>query len=258
VSHDIQRTAIARSIASRLPFGSLDEVRVLDVVLGTLEHIRNAGEWERREAGDDRSWHTVRHLRATAAGACGETWPIASPVEQSANPPLHERCTACWRAAAASSPGGPALGEALLVVIAEMAERDRERAGLREAARAEMLGEHPADRTLGEQLAAFDDELARTRREHRRELERMESVSIGRPGDDMSEPLAVAPGGGLDPAREFAADQHLTVVRSDSEVIALGEGRVRDEAREVELEWDVSDVEEPLGVHVPDYDFEGG
>jgi hypothetical protein len=51
---------------------------------------------------------------------------------------------------------------------------------------------------------------------------------------------------------EFAADQHLTRLDTTPAVIALCEQpRDRDEEIEVDLLFDASDVEEPLGVHAP-------
>lgn len=147
---ELQHSILARSIAGRAQLSSLAEVRVLDVFLATIEAIRNgpAGHaWTRRIAtgpGDvDTSYHLARPLRATIATACGGSWLIDDAVEPSPNPPLEERCHACWRAAAATatatSPGGPALGEALLVVVAELALEDREIAGRRKSARGEMF-----------------------------------------------------------------------------------------------------------------------
>jgi hypothetical protein len=232
MSHDLQRTAIARSIAARLPLASLDEIRLLDVALETIEAIRHGDgrTWMRRVAtgpGDvDTSFHATRPLRALMATACGGSWPIEDAAEASPNPPLEERCHACWRAAAARSPGGPALGETLLVLVAEMAERDRERAGLREAARDEMLP--PA--TIGEQLTAFGEEMAGVRREHRRDLERMERVTIGLPGDDLGPvTIPVEPDTGPIAAAAQFTEERATVIGGPEPY------------DDIKLEWDVED-----------------
>jgi hypothetical protein len=255
MSDNLQRTAIARSIAAALSEQSLSEALATQVVVQTLEHIRNAGEWERREAGDDRSWHLVNHHTHTVSTPCGRSWEITVPVEQHDNPPLRERCTACWRAAASTSPGGPALGEALLVVIAELAERDRSvaaRQARQEAARAEMLRERddirsdhfahctfvpeqdqPQSGFCARDGFTMESHCLQCYREHRkvRIVPAAANVTIGLPGDDL--------GDRLDPETGFAPDQHLTVVRSDSEVIALGDERARDVDREVEIEWGI-------------------
>lgn len=225
-------TALARSIAVRLPLASHDELRAVDIVLQTLEAIRHGDgrDWFRRVAtgpGDvDRSYHLARRLRATITTACGGSWPIDDAVEVSPNPPLVERCDACWREAAASSPGGPAVGEALLFVVAELAERDRERAGLREAARVEMLGADPPRprRTL-------TDAARRRLDEHRDRA--------------VAEGIATAPAGMYKEAAVVASKQHLTRLDSTSAVIALAEvPRDRDEEIEVDIEteWDLGDV----------------
>lgn len=166
---DLLRAALARSIAARLPLWSEEELRALDVVALTFEAIRHGDgrDWLRHVAtgpGDiDDDFHLARRLRATVATACGGSWPIDDAVEQSPNPPLLERCEACWRAAAYSSPGGPALGEALLVVVAEMAERDQERKELREQARAEMLYRAGDERDRQLDAGEFSPDQHRTR-----------------------------------------------------------------------------------------------
>lgn len=227
-------TALVRSIAVRLPLASHDELRVTDIVLQTLEAIRHGEgrDWLRRVAtgpGDvDRSYHLARRLRATIVTACGGSWLIDDAVEVSPNPPLVERCDACWREAAASSPGGPVVGEALLFVVAELAEQDRERAGLREAALAEMLGEGDDPPRPPRTLTA----AARRRLDEHRDRA-------------VAEGIATAPAGMHKEAAVVASKQHLTRLDSTSAVIALAEApRDRDEDLEVDIEaeWDVSHV----------------
>lgn len=237
---DLQHSILARSIAGRAQLSSLAEVRVLDVCLATLEAIRNgpAGHaWTRRLAtgpGDiDTSYHLARRLRATIATACGGSWLIDDAVEVSTNPPLDRRCHACWRAAAASSPGGPALGEALLVVVAEMALEDREVAGRREQARSEMLGERSAGR--GD---IHSDHFAHCTFEC--DPEQPRSGFCNRDGFTIeahcercySEAHAA-------PATEFAVDQHLTRLDTTSAVIAFAEVEraIDQDPYGVELDW---------------------
>jgi len=93
---------------------------------------------------------------------------------------------------------GNILDSALSLLARQIADEDRQRAELREQARAEMVG------------------------------------------------------GG------FELDQQRTRVSTTPEVIALAEQpRERDEDREVDLEFDTS-TDQPIGVQLPDYDFEGG
>lgn len=212
MAYDLLCAALARSIAVRLPLASHEELRAFDVVLQTLEAIRHGDgrDWLRRVAtgpGDvDPSYHLARPLRATIVTACGGSWLIDDAVELSPNPPLVERCHACWRAAAYSSPGGPALGEALLVVVAEMAELDRELKKLREQARLELLGQ------------PFDY---------------IDQINGHVPGTPYPGALIRQPDG------EFAPDQHLTRLDSTSAVIALAEipRSVDRDPYGVELDW---------------------
>lgn len=196
MSHDLQLTAIARSIAKRLPELSLESAHLVDTFIATLEHIANAGEWERRVAtgpGDvDASWHLVRHLRATVATSCGGSWAITDEVEQHDSPPVAERCETCWRAAAASSPGGPALGEAILVLVAETAERDRESAARQERTRDEMFEPAPAEpgTAFRTRILTTGNELLAGARA-RADRERGPTVRIGLPGDDLSDRVVV-------------------------------------------------------------------
>lgn len=249
---DLLCNALARGIAVRLPLASEGELRAVDVVLQTLEAIRHGDgrDWLRRLAtgpGDvDRDYHLARRLRATYATACGGSWELDDAVDLSPNPPLVERCHACWRAAAASSPGGPALGEALLVVVAEMEERDQERHELREAARAEMLG--PVCSTCGDthRMTLGDREVMCTRCPTPCEACRVRHRGSGAGAYCSATPCSCGCHARPEPViAEFSPDRHLTRLDSTSAVIALAEvPRRRDEELEVDIwdEWDVSDV----------------
>ena len=247
MSDDLQLRGLLRGFMARLPLCNLGEARVLDVALTTLEQIRGGGDrqWQRRIAtgpGDvDRSWHLTKPRRPPfqpqpdpwadgVVTACSGSWDLTDAAETSLNPPIDERCHACWRAAC----GGSAIGMALLEVAGQLAIQDRDRAELREAARDEMFSAP----------VAVPDAVARAGA-----AAVVRDVPIGQPGDDMSEPVVVD---------EFELDQR-TRVTSDSAVIALCEQpRERDPDREVDLQFDTSDADQPIGVQVPGAGAAGG
>ncbi len=118
---------------------------MVDRGLVAIERIRCGGDrrWERRVAtgaGDrDTSFHLAiaRPSAGVVMTLCNGSWPFGDAVETVANVPLAERCRACWRAAVADD----RFALALVELAGELAAEDQERAELREAARAEMLGQ---------------------------------------------------------------------------------------------------------------------
>lgn len=139
--HDpIRHRAIADNIAARLRCCSILELQVIDQALGTLEGVRERDalgrRWERRIAtgpGDvDRSWHLVKARQRRDAAtlqlvsdgvetACRARWAPNDATEAIDNPPLLERCGACWREAVQ----GDALALALIDAVDEIAARER-------------------------------------------------------------------------------------------------------------------------------------
>jgi hypothetical protein len=122
-------------------------------------------------------------------------------------------------------------------VEAHLAELDRERAALHDAARAEMVGEVsigiPGDNASLRPMV-FDDPPPRQTltADARQRLDERRDRAV-------SEVIAARPDL-FNPAREFAADQHLTRVSGTSSTLALADvARDRDEDLEVELEWGV-------------------
>lgn len=138
------------------------------------------------------------------------------------------------------------IDDLIAAVEAELAQQDRERAELHEAARAEMLGESepmPSDdaicascehpmarhRTPGTECVAGDCLCDRFRRQQAIE------VAIGIPGDNVSlRPMV------FDPAIEFAADRHLTRVSGTPATLAPADV-ARDRDENLELEWGVDE-----------------
>lgn len=293
MTDEIQRRGLLRSLTACLADCSYEELRVLDVPLQTLLMIRAGGDrqWQRRIAtgpGDvDRSWHLARYRAgfrpASVVTLCSGSWAALDAIETSLNPPLEERCHACWREAC----GGSAIGMALLEVVGQLAILDRDRAELREQVRDEMVPRrarrplnivsttwNPSSNAWICRIGDPDNDWEAVRvdgvwfNEHAQcdvtdpavidELEdavrRKQPVQIGTvPGDDMSDRVVVD-----DPDAEFALDHHRTRLDSTSEVIALCEqARERDPDREVDLLFDVSDAEEPVGVHGPGGELDG-
>jgi hypothetical protein len=145
MTHDeLAHQGLIRDIGRRLQLTSHGEACMVDRGLAAIERIRCGGDrrWERRiptGTGDhDTSFHlaTPRARAGVVATLCNGSWPLGDAVETTANVPLEERCRACWRAAV----GDDRLALQLLELADELAAEDQERAELREAARAEMLG----------------------------------------------------------------------------------------------------------------------
>jgi len=142
---DLAHQALLRDIGRRLQLTSHGEACLVDRGLVAIERIRCGGDrrWERRVPtgpGDhDTSFHlaTPRASAGIVATLCNGSWPLGDAVETTANVPIADRCRACWRAAVGDNP----LALALIDLADELAVEDRGRAELREAARAEMLGE---------------------------------------------------------------------------------------------------------------------
>lgn len=145
---EIRRQALARDIARRLQLAGQDELRAVDRVFLTFEIIREgAGDrrWQRRlptGPGDrDRSFHLVIGRPWVVETLCNGSWRFADRSEQRTNPPLAERCRACWLRAV----DGDWLAVQLIALANELEDEDRERAELREQARAEMLEPGPGE-----------------------------------------------------------------------------------------------------------------
>jgi hypothetical protein len=137
---DIRRRGLLASLAGRLQAASHDELRVLDRVLTRLEQQRFT--WRRRIATTARDADTRWHLASIECGCsfvtrCHGRWSKADGDERSPSPPVAERCLACQRAGWE----GVELDQLIGAVLELLAAEDRERADLRESARAEMIGD---------------------------------------------------------------------------------------------------------------------
>jgi hypothetical protein len=137
---ETQRLALIRDLTRRLAIASHDEIRAVDLVLTALELARS-WRWVRRHERDkngdlcDQNWHIVRVGRTTIDALCSTSWPNGTVLcDVADNPPLAERCTACWRAMA----NGSARDRLVMAAVADLALDDSERAPLREAARVEI------------------------------------------------------------------------------------------------------------------------
>lgn len=153
MSDDTRRRGIISHVVRRLDALDLDRARVLERVLDRIDQLgscvwdRPLGNctWERAvEDGApseaDPFFHAVdrirRHKEERQVWAlCMATW-TGPDVETLRDPPLLQRCVACWRAI----PGSIAA-RALADVALELSNEDRERAALRLAAAAELGGE---------------------------------------------------------------------------------------------------------------------
>jgi hypothetical protein len=141
---ELERLALARNIAARLHLASHEEIRLLDRLLVRLEQTRACADlrgWLRRLSTTpydrDDLYHLVaRRTDVAVTTLCSGSWLAGDATEAMRGPPLTERCLVCWRAGSAGDP----LRLALIAAMEELADEDQERAELREAARAEMLG----------------------------------------------------------------------------------------------------------------------
>lgn len=140
---EIRRQALVRDLTRRCQLAGLDELRVIDRALLELERVREgAGDrrWERRlptGPGDvDRSFHLVtgRPSLGVVETLCNGSWGFTDLAEHQDNPPLEERCGACWRHAVATD----WFAVALIDLADEIAAEDIRKAELHEQARAEM------------------------------------------------------------------------------------------------------------------------
>jgi hypothetical protein len=137
---ETHRLALIRDLTRRLAIAAHDEIRAVDLVLTALELARS-WRWVRRHERDtngdlcDQAWHIVRVGRSRIDALCWTSWPNGTVLcDVLENPPLAERCTACWRAMA----NGSARNRQVMAAVADLALDDSDRAPLREAARVEI------------------------------------------------------------------------------------------------------------------------
>lgn len=145
MTDDTQRQALARDIARRLQLASLDEVRVLDRLLVRIEQRREQPHvrWERRlpttPFDRDRFFHLARVSDGVVVTMCRGRWPLGDAVElrDGGADPGNEGCAACRRAARREA-SDLLLDAVIDDVAAQLAAQDRDRAGLRAEAAAEL------------------------------------------------------------------------------------------------------------------------
>lgn len=134
---DVARLALVRGIMCRLAIASHDEARAVDKILTRLEQLRFI--WSRRIATSPHDVDSHFHLAAPIGDAvttrCHGRWGLLDEYETSDAPPVMDRCLACQRAAWRETELDPLIAAVLELIAAE----DRERATLREEARAEMF-----------------------------------------------------------------------------------------------------------------------
>jgi len=139
---DDQRRGLVADLTRRLSVLDLDSVRVLDRIALRIEQLRFT--WLRREATGPNDIDTRWHLSARVANGaivtrCHGRWAEHDLVTCVDSPPVTERCLACQRAAWRDS--ASELDPLIATVLEQLAADDLATANLREAARAEMLGE---------------------------------------------------------------------------------------------------------------------
>ena len=137
---DDQRRGLVADLTRRLALASHDEIRVVDRVLDRLERLRF--RWERRIPTGEHDRDPKFHLAARLGGGvmttrCRGSWPLGDMVETQSAPIVTERCLACQRAAWS----GTELDPLISAVLEQLAADDLSTANLREAARAEMVGD---------------------------------------------------------------------------------------------------------------------
>lgn len=104
MTDEIRRQALDRVLSRRLLDAITGEFEIVDRVLLELEKLRDGAggsPWRRRLAtgpGDvDRSYHLTRRELGAVTTLCRGGWRSGDRSEFAFNPPLEERCTACWR-----------------------------------------------------------------------------------------------------------------------------------------------------------------
>ena len=146
---DTQRRGLIADLSRRLALAPLDDLRVLDKLEQRLAQLRFV--WTRRSPTSPHDIDTRYHLAATIGDSevtrCNGRWPSADPARIAVSPPVLERCMACQRAAWSDS--ASELDPLISAVLEMIAAEDLARANLRDAARAEMLGEPEAYVELG-------------------------------------------------------------------------------------------------------------
>lgn len=142
MTDDTQRRGLVSDLARRLALAGHDELRVVDKLFTRLEQQRFV--WTRRIAtglGDiDTRWHLATRVapRGSVITLCDGRWPTGDAAETSDSPPVTERCMACQREA---WHGRADLDPLIAAVLEQLAADDLATANLREAARAEMVGD---------------------------------------------------------------------------------------------------------------------
>jgi len=142
MTDDTQRRGLIADLTRRLALASHDELRVVDRVLQRLEQLRFT--WLRRGPTSPNDIDTRWHLSARVANGaivtrCHGRWAEHDMVTCVDSPPVTERCLACQRAAWSDSASD--LDPLIAAVLEQLAADDLATANLRDAARAEMLGE---------------------------------------------------------------------------------------------------------------------
>lgn len=189
---------LASNLAARLRASAPADLQLIDRALGSLEGVRERDtfgrRWTRRIAtgpGDvDRDWHLTRQHSAIephdwkVTTACKGTWAFDDHVEQTDDPPLEERCTACWREAVQGDP----LGLALIAAWGEIQDEARARAENHERERDEMVPRQHVNAALATigPLMTWDEAVSLLSAN-----DREVDVTIGLPGDDMSDRVVV-------------------------------------------------------------------
>lgn len=139
MTDDTQRRGLVSDLTRRLALAGHDELRVIDRVLQRLEQRRF--KWERHVATSpydtDKAFHLAAPFGRVVVTRCNGRWPAGDAVEHNGCPPVAERCLACQRAAWRETELDPLIVE----VLEQLAADDLAMSNLRDAARAEMVGD---------------------------------------------------------------------------------------------------------------------
>lgn len=141
MTDDTQRRGLVSDLTRRLALLDLDHVRALDRIALRLDQLRYV--WMRRaptgKHDADAYYHLTSTIGASEVTRCAGRWARTDAARVTASPPATERCMSCQRAAWSDSASD--LDPLIVAVLEQLAADDLALANLREAARAEMVGE---------------------------------------------------------------------------------------------------------------------
>lgn len=141
MTDDTQRRGLVADLTRRLALLNLEHVRALDRIALRLDQLRYV--WMRRsptgEHDADAYYHLTSTIGASEVTRCAGRWARTDAARVAVSPPVAERCLACQRAAWGDRASD--LDPLICALLEDLAADDLAMANLREAARAEMVGD---------------------------------------------------------------------------------------------------------------------